>query len=353
MAKDALLQTLGVMNAGTAAMASATTYYSSPVSLEPFGQNGTHNNLFMRFMLAQPTYAALPAATTASNFQFGIDVTKDGATWSNIYASPTDQQAFKTHIVNTMSATAGQAPLTLLYPTVTSTATVTNGSANITAAPVCSIGDALYFGTAVAPFALATPYYVISMTPTQATAGSATSTATVQLSAAPGGVPIVPTAGGTPVLTKYLTNLINYTVGELVYWTGTAAAGTNAATAAVDTAVPPIITGGGNVQKFYVLSVTSSITGQVVTISNSLGGPAFLTTLGITAGASFLVQPCLAGGEYYVSLNTTSGYIDAYGAVQDTYKYVRGWIKPTFPAGVNPSALSRCDVTPGRDGAYS
>lgn len=353
MAKDALLQTLGVMNPGTAAMASATAYYSSPVSLEPFGQNGTHNNLFMRFMLAQPTYAALPAATTASNFQFGIDVTKDGATWSNIYASPTDQQAFKTHVVNTFTMTISTSNVNISYPTVTSTATVTSGSANITAAPVCSIGDALYFGTAVAPFALATPYYVVSMTPTQSASGSATSTATVQLSATPGGVPIVPTASGTPVLTKYLSNLVNYRVGELVYWTGTAAAGTGAATAAPDTDVPPIITGGGNLQKFYVLSVTSSYTGQVITLSATLGGTAFVTGAGIATNASFIVQPCLAGGEYYVSLNTTSGYIDPYGAVQDTYKYVRGWVKPTFPSGVNPTALSRCDVVPGRDGAYS
>jgi hypothetical protein len=353
MAKDALLQTLGVMNTGAAAMASATTYYSPPVSIEPFGQNGTHNNLFMRFMLSQPSYVALPAAATTSNFQFGIDVTKDGVTWSNIYASPTDANAFKTHIVTTFSTSGTTSPLITLYPTLTSTSAVTNGSVNITAAPVCSIGDALYFGTAVAPFALATPYYVVSMTPTNSAMGSGTSTATVQLSATPGGVPIVPTATGTPVLTKYLSNLVNFSVGELVYWTGTAAAGTNAATAAADTALPPIITGGGNVQKFYVLSVTSTYTGQTITISNTPGGAAFTTGAAISANASFLVQPCLAGGEYYIALNTTSGFIDNYGVSQDTYKYVRGWVKPTFPSGVNPSALVRCDVVPGRDGAYS
>ena len=353
MAKDALLRTLGILNAGTAALTSATTYYSAPMSLEPFGQTGTHNNLFMRFMVAQPSYAALPGAATASNFQFHMDVTKDGTTWQTVMQSPPDMTAFKNHNVNTFTQGAGVAQIVFTYATVTSTATVTSSSINITAAPVCSIGDVLYFTTAVAPFATSTPYYVVSMTPTQASAGSATATATVQLSLTPGGTPIVPTAGGTSVLTKYLSNLINFQVGELVYWTGTAAAGTNAATAAVDTAVPPIVSGGGNLQKFFVTSVTSTFSTMTITISNTLGGANFLTTLAIAASASFIVQPCLAGGEYYMPLNSISGFTDAYGAIQDNYKYIRGSFKPTFPSGVNPTALVRCDVVSGKDGSYS
>lgn len=353
MAKDALLQTLGILNAGTAALTSATTYYSSPVSLEPFGQTGTHNNLFMRFMMAQPSYANLPQVATASNFQFGLEYTKDGTTWQSVALSPPDMVAFKTHQVTTFSTSGATAPLIFVYPTVTSTATVVSSSINVTAAPICSIGDALYFTTAVAPFTTATPYYVISMTPTQASAGSATSTATVQLSATPGGVPVVPTAGGTSVLTKYLSNQVNFAIGELVYWTGTAAAGTPANTAAIDTAVPPIITGANNIQKFYVTSVTSTYTGQTITISNTPGGASFVTTAAVTSGASFIVQPCLAGGEFYMPVNSISGYVDLYGAVQDNYRYIRGTVKPTFPSGVNPTALIRCDIVSGKDGSYS
>jgi len=353
MAKDALLQTLGVLNAGTSALASATAYYSAPVSLEPFGQTGTHNNLFMRFMMSQPTYANLPQAATASNFLFALEYTKDGTTWQQVALSPPDMTAFKTHNVTTFSTSGTTAPLIFVYPTVTSTATVTTGSINITAAPVCSIGDALYFTTERLPFTTSTPYYVVSMTPTQASAGSATSTATVQLSATPGGAPIVPTATGTSVLTKYLSNQVNFAVGELVYWTGTAAAGTNAATAAIDTAVPPIITGANNIQKFFVTSVTSTFTGVTITISNTLGGANFVTGAAITSGASFIVQPCLAGGEFYMPVNSISGYVDLYGAVQDNYRYIRGRVTPTFPSGVNPTALIRCDIVSGKDGSYS
>ena len=134
---------------------------------------------------------------------------------------------------------------------------------------------------------------------------------------------------------------------------GTAAAGTNAATAAADTAVPPIITGGGNLQKFYVTSVTSTFSTMTITISNTPGGANFTTTLAIAASASFLVQPLLAGGEYYMPINSIPGFMDVYGAIQDNYKYIRGTVKPTFPSGVNPTALIRCDIVNGKDGSYS
>ena len=102
-----------------------------------------------------------------------------------------------------------------------------------------------------------------------------------------------------------------------------------------------------------VISVTSSYTGQVIKISNTLGGSASTTTLAISANASFFVQPNYAGGEFYMNLNTTNGFIDQYGAVQDVYKYVRGWLKLTVPSSINPTALVRCDISPSRDGAYS
>jgi hypothetical protein len=347
MAKDALLQTLGVINAGTAGMTTGSTYTSAPLSLEPFGSNGV-NNLFMRWMMAQPTYNNLPAATTTSAFQFGFEVSKDGSTWTTAYQSPTDIQSFKTHIVNTFSAGAGGSDFTVSYPTVTSTSTITTGSANITAAPLCSIGDALYFTAAIAPIATATPYYVVSMTPT------GTTTATVQVAATPGGTPLVATGTtGTSVATKYLSNQVNYAVNDVIYWTGTAAAGTNVPTAAADTVVPPIVTGGGNIQRFYVISVTSSYTGQVIKISNTLGGSASTTTLAISTGASFFVQPNYAGGEFYAPVGLISGFIDQYGAIQDAYKYVRGWLKLTIPSTIAPIALVRCDLVPSRDGAYS
>lgn len=348
MAKDALLQTLGVINAGTAGMTTGSTYTSAPLSLEPFGSNGI-NSLFMRWMIAQPTYNNLPAATTTSAFQFGFEVSKDGSTWTSAYQSPTDIQSFKTHIVNTFSAPIQPATgLTILYPTVTSTATITSGSSSITAAPLCSIGDALYFTTAIAPFATSTPYYVVSMTPT------GTTTATIQLASTPGGVPITATASNTSVLTKYLTNQVNYAVNDVVYWTGTAAAGTNAPTAAADTQVPPVITGGGNIQRFYVTSVApSSFTGVIINISNTPGGAAFASTAAVSSGVSFLVQPNLAGGEFYAPVGVVSGFIDQYGAVQDVYKYIRGWLKVTIPNTIAPIALVRCDLVPSRDGAYS
>jgi len=353
MAKDALLQTLGILNAGTSALATATTYYSAPVSLEPFGQTGTHNNLFMRFMLAQPTYANLPQVATASNFLFGLEYTKDGTTWQQVALSPPDMTAFKTHTVNTFTQGLGLTPLVFTYPTVSSTASVTSGSASVTAAPVCSIGDALYFTTERLPFTTSTPYYVVSMLPSQASAGSATATATVQLSATPGGVPITATATGTSALTKYLSNAINFQVGELVYWTGTAAVGTPSNTAAQDTAVPPIITGPNNIQKFYVTSVTSTFSTMSITISNTPGGTNYATTAAVAASASFIVQPCLAGGEFYMPVNSISGFVDTYGAIQDNYKYIRGKVTATFPSGVNPTALIRCDIVSGKDGSYS
>jgi hypothetical protein len=340
MAKDALLQTLATIASATQISTSGNKLYSPPVSLEPFGSNGV-NNLFMRWICYPGiTYAAVPNATTGSAVQFGYDVSKDGTTWAPVHQSPLDLQPFKTHDVYTFSMAISQSNAVFLYPTVSSTATLTSGSASITAAPVVSIGDIVYFGATANGFTTATPYYVVSSTPTSASTGSSTSTCTIQVALASQGTPISATGAGTPTVTKYLTNLLNISVGDQLVLTGTTLSGTPGSIASGDTV--------------NVISVTAAYTGLTVTFNKVSAAIFVKDTSVLNTGSTYLTRALNPSGEYYFPIMTVNGYIDQYGQVQDTYKYIRGWVSSTFPSGVNPTFPSvRCDLVPSRDGAYS
>jgi len=339
MAKDFLLPTLGTIASATQITTSGTKLYSPPLLLEPFGSNGINSLLYMRWMLSPGvTYAAVPAATTTSAFQFGCDVSKDGSTWTSVHQGPTETQAFRTHDVYTIAVAASQSNVVINYATVSTTAAV-SASANITGAPVVSVGDVVYFGTTANGFTAATPYYVILSTPTNASTGSSTSTCTIQVSLTPGGPAVVGTGAGTPTVTKYLSNSVNIAVGDQMVLTGANLTGT-----------PGNIVSGDTVN---VISVTSSYTGLTITI-NKVGVALFVKDVtALTAGTVFLTRALNPSGEYYTPLPLINGFIDGYGQVQDAYKYVRGWATCTFPSGVNPTLSCRCDIVSGRDGAYS
>lgn len=342
MAKDFLLQSGGVIASAFTISTTGTKYYSAPVSLEPFGSNGANSLLFGRFMLAPGvTYAAAPGATTASAFQFGFDVSKDGSTWTAMHQSPTDAQAYRTHDVYTLVyPTNASSVCNLNYATSSTTAGV-SASANITSAPVVSIGDVVTFGTTANGFTAATPYYVISSTPTAATQPSATSTCTIQVSLTPGGPAVVGTGTGTPTVTRYYPASLNIAVGDALVVTGATVAGAN----------PASLTAGTTL---YVNSITaSSYAGLTVTLATTFGGAAFAPTTAFSSG-TFVTRALAPLSEYFFPVPTINGFIDAYGIAQDVYKYVRGWVTCNFPSGVNPTVPSaRFDLVPSRDGAYS
>jgi len=341
MAKDFLLQSGGVIASAFTISTSGTKYYSPPVSLEPFGSNGS-NSLFGRFMLAPGiTYAAVPGAATTSAFQFGYDVSKDGSTWTAMHQSPTETQAFRTHDVYTMVyATNATTPCNLNYATSSSTAGV-SASATITTAPVVSIGDVVTFGATANGFTTGVPYYVISSVPTAASQPSATSTCTIQVSLTPGGVPVVGTGTGTPTVTRYYPASVSVAVGDALVVSGATVAGANPASLTAGTVL-------------YVNSITSqNYAGYVVTLATTFGGTAFAPTTAFSTG-TFVTRALSPMSEYFFTVPTISGFIDLNGIGQDVYKYVRGWVTCTFPSGVNPTVPSaRFDLVPSRDGAYS
>jgi hypothetical protein len=151
--------------------------------------------------------------------------------------------------------------------------------------------------------------------------------------------------------TKYYPLPTNFSVGDLFLQTGTAITGTNTATAAGDAT---IVTGGGNVTKYYILSVTPAYNLVTITFAATVGGSATTSTSAIGATTTYaVVQVPAQMAEIYFPLNSSNGFIDIYGNIQDNFKYLRGSVKCVSSTSVNPTALFRFDIVPGRDGAYT
>lgn len=356
MAKDALLNTLGVVNDGSAAWStgtlgdglaafSGTVYYSNALPIWPFGSNGTHSQLFMRFTVAPPTLSGAPTTNAVNGFQFAAQASRDGSTWTTIAASPKDLNAFRNH--NTMLPTMAQNATfaTVAHSSVSQTSSaLVIGSPTIVGAPVVGVNDVVYM-SATSGFLANTPYYVIQSTPT----GGATPRATIQVSLQPNGAPVLATATTAVVVTRY-TAATPMAVGDLftiqnsvVSATGTDGVGGTAITLVAGDVVQ--ITG---VQDTGVaMSFTFR---RVVGLPLMTNNYVHTNVTGLSTTVFYALNP--TGGEYFLPLNTQVGYISGSGFLEDNYKYVRG-IATCQINGVTPTARCVCDVVMSRDGAYS
>lgn len=344
MAKDALLTSSLTMSG--APWASGTAIYSTPTTVTPFGSNGAHSTLFARFILSQPTYAAIPTAAGTYNWQFWVQSSKDGNTWSTVASSPSDTDAFKTHMVYVQGTLAASAAyLTISHNTLASaSASFTNGQSSITSAPYCNVGDVITFNATAAPFATATPYYVVSSTPA---AGAATQLSTIQLAAAPGGTPIVFT-GVTGSFTINRIQAVPIAIGDMYQIKGTFTAGLDGASAFT-------ITDGDNilVTRTVVNALNTFVYFRVCTSSTTVGTVNNYVQ-GAAASTSVSINEPNFGGEYYLPIPMLNGMsTNASGIQQDNYNLVRFVAACTFAGSINPTATVKCDIVIGRDGAYS
>lgn len=338
----------GVLGDGTAA-SSGTVYYSNGMSVMPFGSNGTHSTLWMRFLLAPPTATSGTATTNAVNgFQFAVQGSRDGATWTTISAMPKDNIAFRNHnsMLPTMAQNSSVASIAHASTSQTSSALVV-GSANIANSPLLGIGDVVYT-SAASGFLANTPYYVVQTTPT----GFGTSSAprsTVQLSLQPNGAPVLATAATAITVTRY-TATTPMAVGDLFTIQNTVA-----------TAVGTDGVGGSAVTLIAtnVVQITGvQDTGQAMsfTFKRVVGAPLQANNYVQTdaAGLSTTVFTSInqTGGEYYLPIQPQVGFINSSGAVEDNYKFYRGIAACQINA-ITPTARLTCDLAISRDGAYS
>jgi len=344
MAKDALLTS--TISLSGAPWASGAAVYSTPTSITPFGSNGANSWLFARFILSQPTYAAIPVATGTYNWQFWIQGSKDGNTWSTIASSPSDTDAFKTHMVYVQGTLAANATyLTIPHNVLaTASASFTNGQSTITAAPYCNVGDIITFAATATPFATATPYYVVSSTPA---AGAATQTCTIQLAASPGGTPITFT-GVTGSFSISRIQAVPISIGDMYQIKGTFTAGLDGATAFT-------IADGDNilVTKTTINPLNTFVFFRVCTSSTTVG-TANNYVQGAAASTSVSINASNLGGEFYLPIPMLNGLpTNTSGVQQDNYNLIRFVAACTFAGSINPTATVRGDIVIGRDGAYS
>lgn len=356
MAKDALLNTLGVINDGSAAWSTGTlgdgiaastgtVYYSNGLSIFPFGSNGTHSQLFMRFMVGPASLSGTPTTNAVNGFQFAAQASRDGNTWTTISASPKDLNAFRNH--NTMLPTMAQNATfaTVAHSSVSQTSSaLVIGSATIVGAPLVGINDIVYM-SAASGFLANTPYYVIQSTPT----GGSTPRATIQVSLQPNGAPVLATATTAITVTRY-TAATPMAVGDLftIQNSVVSATGTDGVGGAAITLVANDIVQITSVQDTgMAMSFTfRRINGTPVMTNNYV----HTNVTGLSTTVFYALNT--TGGEYYLPLSTQVGYISSSGFLEDNYKYVRG-VAVCQINGVTPTARCVCDLVPSRDGAYS
>lgn len=348
MAKDALLTQSALINAPSP-WVSATTYYSPIVSVEPFGSNGTHSQLWARFILSQPTYAAVPIASGTYNFHFHASASKDGNTWTQVSQFPTDTDALKTHYVYIQGSLAiGAQSLTIPHiVNATSSPTFTNGNSLIPAAPYAVVGDVFTFAATTAPFATGTPYYVVSSTPV---AAAATPQSNITLSATPGGAPITFT-GTTGAFSISKVTPAPIAPGDVFQIKGTFTAGLDGVGGSAYTIVDGqniVVTRAANT------GVATSVFFRVIADSAGVG-TANNYVQGAAASTSVSINAPNFGGEIYLPIVAPVGMsTNASGIQQDNYKYYRFSAICTFSGtSINPTATVRCDIVTSRDGAYS
>jgi hypothetical protein len=359
MAKDALLNSLTVVNDGLSAWSTGvlgdgiaagtgTTYYSNGISLWPFASNGTHSQLFMRFMLGPSTTTGTATSNAVNGFQFAVQGSRDGATWTTIAAMPKDNIAFRNHnsMLPAMATNATFATVAHASTSQTSSALVV-GSPNIAGAPLLSINDVVYV-SAGSGFLANTPYYVVQSVPTGAGTSSAPR-ATIQLSLQPNGAPVLATAVTAITVTRY-TATTPMAVGDLFTIQNTVASmsGTDGVGGAAITLVANDVVQITGVQD----------TGQAMsfTFRRVVGTPVmannYVHTSATAMSAVVFTSINTTGGEYFLPINTQIGFINASGSLEDNYKFVRGIAACQINA-ITPTARCVVDVVMSRDGAYS
>lgn len=358
MAKDALLSASAVINDGSAvwvtgvlgdgiSASSGTVYYSNGLSIWPFSSNGTHSQLFMRFMLGPSTTSGTATSNAVNGFQFAVQGSRDGATWTTIAAMPKDNIAFRHHntMLPAMATNAAIATVAHASTAQTSSALVI-GSATIAGAPLLAINDVVYTSTA-SGFLANTPYYVVQSTPT----GFGTSSApksTIQLSLQPNGQPVLATAVTAITVTRY-TATTPMAVGDLFTIQATVATATG--TDGVGGAAVSLVAND-------IVQITGAQdTGQAMSFSFKRVSPTAQTSnyvhTNLTAISTVVftsINP--TGGEYYLPLNSQVGFINGSGSLEDNYKFVRG-IAAAQINSIAPTAKCVCDIVISRDGSYS
>jgi hypothetical protein len=348
MAKDALLTQSVLINAPSP-WVTATTYVSPTITVEPFSSNGTHSTLWGRFILSQPTFAAIPVASGTYNWHFHVAASKDGNTWTQVSSSPTDADAFKTHMVYIQGSLAISAQsLTIPHNVnVTASPTFTNGNSAIPAAPYAVVGDVFTFAATATPFATSTPYYVVSSTPV---AAAATAQSNITLSATPGGAPITFT-GTTGAFSISKVTPVPIAVGDTYQIKGTFTAGLDGVGGSAFTIVD-----GQNIVVTRVSNtgVATSVFFRVAGDSTNAGTQREYVQ-GAAASTSVSINYNNGGGEVFLPLVAPVGLqTNMSGVQQDNYKYVRFSAVCTFSGtAINPTATVRCDLVTSRDGSYS
>jgi hypothetical protein len=337
----------GVLGDGTAA-STGQVHYSNGMSIWPFGSNGNHSQLFMRFMLGPSTTTGTAASNAVNGFQFAVQGSRDGATWTTISAMPKDNIAFRNHnsMLPTMATNATVATVAHASTSQTTSALVV-GSANIAGCPLLAINDVVYT-SAASGFLANTPYYVVQTTPT----GGGTTSAprsTVQLSLQPNGAPVLATATTALTVTRFVATT-PMAIGDLftiqnvvASATGTDGVGGSAVTLTANDVV--LITGVQDTGQ--AMSFTfRRISGATVMANN------YVHTNATALGTSVFTSINTSGGEYFLPINTQVGFINASGSLEDNYKFVRG-IAACQINGITPTARCVCDLVTSRDGAYS
>ena len=161
MARDFLLNPVSaVLNDGSAAWvtgtlgdgvaaATGTTYYSNGMSIWPFGSNGNHSQLFVRFMLGPSTTTGTATSNAINGFQFAVQGSRDGATWTTISAMPRDNIAFRNHNSMLPTMATGSAFATVAHASTSqTTSALVVGSANIAGCPLLAINHVVYTSAA-------------------------------------------------------------------------------------------------------------------------------------------------------------------------------------------------------------
>lgn len=348
MAKDALLGGSVTINAGST-WTSGTAYYSPTVSIEPFSSNGTHSTLWARFILSQPTFAAVPVAAGTYGFHFHVAASKDGNTFTQVSQLPTDTDAFKSHMVYVQGTLAISAQ-SLTIPHIvnaTSSPTFTNGNSAIPAAPYAVVGDVFTFAATTAPFATGTPYYVVSSTPV---AAAATSQSNITLSATPGGAPITFT-GTTGAFSISKVTPAPIAVGDTYQINGTFTAGLDGVGGSAFTLVSGmniVVTRAANT------GVATSVFFRVAADSTTVGTQREYVQ-GAAASTSVSINAPNFGGEVYLPIVAPVGMSTNGSTVQqDNYKYIRGVaVFTSTGTTITPTTTVRMDLVTSRDGAYS
>lgn len=357
MAKDALLSPAPfVVNDGSAAWSTGTlgdglialtgtVYYSNAMSVWPFASNGAHSTLWMRFMVAPPTTTGTATNNAVNGFQFAVQGSRDGATWTTISASPKDLLANRVHnsMLPVMATNATFATQAHSSQSQTSGA-LTIGSASIPGAPVCSINDVVYL-SAASGFLANTPYYVVQTTPT----GFGTPRSTIQVSLQPNGVPVLATATTALTVTRFHSTT-PMAIGDLFTIQNTVATATG--TDGVGGSAVTLIAND-------VIQITGVVdTGQAMsfTFKRVSPGTAMVNNYVHTnaTGLSTTVATSInnSGVEYFLPIQPQVGYISSSGALEDNYKFFRA-VAACQIAAVTPTARCMADIVSSRDGSYS